>query len=317
MKANKKVVILGGGNGLSSLVGGLKKFPVDITAVVVVSDDGSSTGKLREEFNIPAVGDLRRVIASLSETEQLFQDLLNYRFKTNSDLNGHTLGNLLLTALIDVSGSLSPGIEALSKVFNLKGKVLPITQDYVTLMGEMTDGTLIEGEHNITKANKKIKKIFYKEHPTVAQGVIDEIENADLIILSMGSLYTSIIPNLLCDEVKEAIDKSKAEVMYICNMMTQPGETDEYTASKHVQALNEYLGKKKVSKLIANNGKISEEILNKYLVAEQKDPVVIDTDELEKMNVRVILEDLVSLEDGTIKHDPLKLGLVIFSQLTL
>ncbi len=317
MKTNKKVVILGGGNGLSSLVGGLKKFPVDITAIVVVSDDGSSTGKLREEFNIPAVGDLRRVIASLSETEQLFQDLLNYRFKTNSDLNGHTLGNLLLTALIDISGSLSPGIEAISKVFNLKGKVLPITQDYVTLMAEMTDGTLIEGEHNITKADKKIKKVFYKETPYIAQSVIDEIEQADLIILSMGSLYTSIIPNLLCQKVKDAIDKSKADVMYICNMMTQPGETDGFTASQHIKALNEYLGNKKVSKIIVNKGNISEEVLNKYLVAEQKDPVIVDSEELENMGVKVVSEDLVTLEDGTIKHDALKLGLVIFSQLTL
>lgn len=317
MKENKKVVILGGGNGLSSLVSGLKKFPVDITAVVVVSDDGSSTGKLREEFNIPAVGDLRRVIASLSETEQLFHDLLNYRFKTNSDLNGHTLGNLLLTALIDISGSLSPGIEAISKVFNLKGKVLPVTQDYVTLMAEMTDGTLIEGEHNITQAGKKINRVFYKEHPTAVKEVIEEIGTADLIILSMGSLYTSIIPNLLCEEVVTAIDNSKAEIMYICNMMTQPGETDSFTVSQHITALNMYLGRKKVSKVIANNGSISETILNKYLVDEQKDPVRIDVDELEKMQVGLIQKDLVSTSDGMIKHDPLKLGLVIFSQLML
>ena len=163
MEKNKKVVILGGGTGLSTLIGGLKNFPVDITAVVAVSDDWKSTGKLREEFEIPAVGDLRRVIVSLSETEPLVQELLNYRFKTTSDLNGHTLGNLLLTALIEVSGNLTYGIEALGKVLNLKGKVLPVTQDNVKLIAEMMDGEIIEGEHKITAAKKQIKRVYYKE----------------------------------------------------------------------------------------------------------------------------------------------------------
>lgn len=317
MDTNKKVVILGGGNGLSTLIGGLKKFPVDITAVVAVSDDGTSTGKLREEFNIPAVGDLRRVIVSLSQTEPLVQELLNYRFKTCSDLNGHTLGNLLLTALIEVAGNLSTGIESLSKVLNLKGKVLPVTQDNVTLMAEMEDGIVVEGEHNITKAGKQIKRVFYKEHPIVLQEVIDQINNADLIILSMGSLFTSIIPNLLCKEVVEAIDNSKAEVMYICNIMTQPGETDDFTASKHVKTLNNYLGNKKVSKIIANNGKISKDIIDKYLVAEQKDPVIIDREELEKIQVKVIEDEFVAIEEEKIRHNTTKLGFAIFSELTL
>lgn len=315
MENNKKVVILGGGTGLSTLIGGLKNFPVDITAVVSVSDDGKSTGKLREEFEIPAVGDLRRVIVSLSQTEPLVQELLNYRFKTTSDLNGHTLGNLLLTALIEVSGNLSIGIESLSKVLNLKGKVLPVTQDNVTLVAEMMDGKIIEGEHKITEAKSQIKKIGYREKPTVLNEVINEIESADLIILSMGSLFTSIIPNLLCEDVIKAIDNSKAEVMYICNLMTQPGETDEFTASDHIKALNNYLGNKKVSSIMVNNGKISDEIINKYLVSEQKDPVIIDKGELSKLGVKVVEDEFVLVQNEMIRHNSTKLGLQIFSNL--
>jgi len=311
---NKKIVILGGGTGLSTLIKGLKQFPVDITAVVAVSDDGSSTGKLREEFEIPAVGDLRKVIVALSETEPLVQELLNYRFKTTSDLNGHALGNLLLTGLIDVAGNLSTGIESLGKVLNLKGKVLPVTQDNVTLVAEMMDGSIIEGEHHITKAEKQIKQVFYKKQPEVLEEVIDEIKKADLIILSMGSLFTSIIPNLLCKQVIEAIDSSSADITYVCNMMTQPGETDNFTASDHIKVLNNYLKNKKISSVIVNNGKISENIIDKYLVAEQKDPVIVDKEELEKLNIKIIEDDFVMIENETIRHNTTKLGLQIFSQ---
>ena len=315
MNTNKKVITFGGGTGLSSLLRGLKQFPVDITAIVTVSDDGRSTGRLREEFNVPAVGDIRQVIVSLSETEPLVQKLLNYRFKTNDDLNGHALGNLLLTGLIDVAGSFSTGIESLGKVLNLKGKVLPITEDNVTLVGEMEDGTIIEGEHHITESNSKIKRVFYKEQPKVLPEVIKEIKDADLVILSMGSLYTSIIPNLICDEVKQALDESKAEIMYVCNMMTQPGETDNFKVSDHVNTLNEYLGNKKVSLVIANNGEVSKEMKEKYSTLEQKDPVIIDEESLEQLNITTILDNLVNVDYGTLKHNNTKLGLQIFSYL--
>ena len=245
MKMNKKVVVLGGGTGLSTLLRDLKQFPIDITAIVAVSDDGRSTGKLRQEFNVPAVGDIRQVIVALSETEPLVQELLNYRFKTTSDLNGHALGNLLLTALNNIAGNMSSGIESLGKVLNLKGKVLPLTEDNVILMAKMDDNKTIEGEHNITEYKGNIKEIFYKNKPTINDDVIREIKEADLIILSMGSLYTSLLPNLICKEIKKAIDESNAEVMYICNIMTQPGETDNYKASDHIKTVNSYLGKKR------------------------------------------------------------------------
>ena len=311
----KKVIVLGGGTGLSTLLRGLKQFPVDITAVVSVSDDGRSTGKLRKEFNIPAVGDIRQVIIALSETEPLFQNLLNYRFKTNSDLSGHALGNLLLTGLIDVAGNMSDGIESLSKVLNLKGKVLPLTEDNVVLMAEMIDGSIVEGEHNITEKNQKIKKIFYKETPKVLDEVICEIKRADLILLSMGSLFTSLLPNLICDEVKNAIDSSKGDVMYVCNMMTQPGETDNFTVADHVEVLNRYLGKHKVDKVIVNEGKIDKVLRDKYADLEQKDPVKVDIAALRKLNVKIIEDDFVIIEDGVLRHNSMKLAFHIFSNL--
>lgn len=314
---NKKVVILGGGTGLSTLLRGLKQFPIDITAVVTVSDDGRSTGRLRNEFNVPAVGDIRQVIVALSETEPLVQKLMNYRFETNSDLNGHALGNLLLTGLIEVAGNMSVGIESLSKVLNLKGKVLPLTEDNVVLMAKMADGKIVEGEHNITEYNQNIQDIFYKKEPKILDDVLREIKKADLIILSMGSLFTSILPNLVCKEIKGAIDESSAEVMYVCNIMTQPGETDNFKVSDHIKILNKYLGNKKVSITLVNNGEISEEIKEKYATLEQKDPVLVDKEELKSIPVRTIEDNFIAIEDGILRHNIMRLGFQIFSYLIL
>ena len=311
----KRVVVLGGGTGLSNLLRGLKKFPIDITAIVTVCDDGKSTGILREEFNIPAVGDIRRVLVALSETEPLVMELFNYRFGNDTSFDGHTVGNLLLTAATEISGNLSDGIEALSKVMNLKGKVVPLTEDNVTLMAKLTDGTVIEGEHNITlrKENAKIKKVYYKESAVATKEALQAIKEADLIIFSMGSLFTSIIPNLLIDDVKKAIEKSSAKIMYVCNMMTQPGETDDYKVSNHVKKLNEYLGKRKVDIVLANSGKIASKMAKFYETEEQKDPVICDLPELEKLRVKVIKDDFTFITDNNLlRHDNIKLGFHIF-----
>lgn len=315
MLVNKKVVVLGGGHGLSTLLRGLKQFPLDITAIVSVCDDGKSTGRLREEFHIPAVGDIRRVIVSLSETEPLFEELLNYRFETQSDLNGHTLGNLLLTALTNIAGNMSDGIQSLSKVLNLKGKVLPLTEDNVVLMATMTDGEVVEGEHNITMANKVIEKVYYKKEPKIVPEVKEAIMNADLILLSMGSLFTSILPNLLCEEMISALDQSKAPILYVSNMMTQPGETDGYTVSDHISLLNNYLGEKKVQIVIANNGEIKRNVIDKYAVLEQKDPVILDKEKLEQMQIKIIEDNFVDITSGVIRHNVTKLAFHIFSLL--
>ncbi len=311
---NKKVVVLGGGTGLSYLLRGLKEFPVDITAIVSVCDDGRSTGRLREEFNQVAVGDIRRVLCALSETEPLIEELMNYRFKTTSDLNGHTVGNLLLTAMTNITGNMSKGIKSLGKVLNLKGKVIPLSEDNsITLMGLMEDDTVVEGEHNITKSSKKIKKVFYKSEPKVSPDALKAIRHADLIVLSMGSIYTSIIPTLICKEITDAIDKSEAKVMYVCNIVTQPGETDDFKASDHINLMNSYLGKKKVSVGIFNHEEMDSELVKKYETEEQKDPVILDRENLS--DIEIIEDDLITSDEGIFRHDTTRLGFLIFSYL--
>lgn len=298
---------------MSSLLKGLKEFPIDITAVVSVCDDGKSTGRLRKEFNIPAVGDIRKVLVSLSETDPLVEQLLNYRFNTTSDLNGHTVGNLLLTAMGNMTGNMSDGIEAISKVLNLKGRILPLTEDNVTLVAKMDDGTIIEGEHNITESDKKIKKVYYKEKPVINYNVLEEIKSADLIILSMGSIYTSIIPNLLCKELVNLLEDIDTPIMYTCNMMTQPGETDDLNVSEHIKIIDQYLGKRKIDIVVANNGDISEYMLKKYETLEQKDQVLLDKENLN--DIEIIENDYVTIENNYLRHDTVLLSLDIFKYL--
>lgn len=307
----KKVVVLGGGTGMSSLLKGLKEFPIDITAVVSVCDDGRSTGRLREEFHVPAMGDLRQVLVSLSETEPLVEQLLNYKFETTSDLNGHKVGNLLLTAMSNIAGNMSAGVEALGKVLNLKGKILPISNDEVTLVAEMEDGNIVEGEHNITAYKKsKIKKVFYKKEPKINKDVEKALKEADLVILSMGSVYTSVIPNLLCSKVIKILESVDTPIMYTCNIMTQPGETDNLTVSEHVSILNKYLGKRKVNVVVANNGKIDEELRKKYETLERKDPVILDKENLK--DIKLIDNNYATVIDNLIRHDPDLFSLDIF-----
>ena len=235
----KKVVVLGGGTGISYLLKGLKDFPVDITAVITVSDNGRSTGKLREEFHTPAVGDIRKVITNLSQIDQPIKDMMSYRFKTSSDLDGHAVGNLILTAMLDITGSLKDSIAQLSKLLDVRHKVLPISEDCdLTLMGLDKEGNIIEGEEQITAAHRQFEKIFYKKEPKVLQEVLNALKEADLIIFSMGSLYTSVLPNIICKEVEDVLNETKAPIMYTCNIVTQPGETDNFTVGDHVKLLN-------------------------------------------------------------------------------
>ena len=268
---HKKVVVLGGGTGISYLLRGLKDFPLDITAVITVSDNGSSTGKLRKEFNTPAVGDIRKVITSLSEIDDPIKKMLEYRFNTSSDLNGHAVGNLILTSMLQITGSLKEAIFCLSKLLDVHHTVLPISEDNLVLMGKETNGHIIEGEEQITKAHKQFERIYYKDEPKVLDEVIFALKEADLIIFSMGSLYTSILPNIICSDVKKVLKETKAPIMYLCNAVTQPGETDNFTVGDHVSLLNKYLDSKKVDVVVASNTKIAKEIAKKYENEEQKD----------------------------------------------
>lgn len=308
---NNKIVVLGGGTGQSVLLSGLKKFPFDITSVVSVCDDGKSTGRLRRDFNVPAMGDLRRVLISLAETEDVVSKFVNYRFSdTESELDGHTVGNILLTALADIYGNMSNAVSQFSKILNMRGKVIPFSNDNITLMGEMEDSSIVEGEHNITMCDKKIKRVYYKNKVKVNKEVIKSIKESDAIILSMGSVYTSIIPNLLCDDVINAIDNSNAKIIYVCNIMTQPGETDDFTVSDHLNLLNSYLGKRKIDIVLTNSEKISKKIQRKYETLEQKDLVKVDH---KNIKIEHINKPFAKIEDDIIRHDSIKVGLEIMN----
>ena len=312
----KKVVVMGGGTGISYLLKGLKDFPVDITAVITVSDNGRSTGKLRKEFHTPAVGDIRKVITSLSGIDEPIKKMMSYRFNTFSDLDGHAVGNLILTSMLDITGSLKDSIASLSKLLDVRHTVLPISEDSnLTLMGKDLDGNIIEGEEEITMARRQFERIYYKEEPKVLPEVLTALKEADLIIFSMGSLYTSVLPNVMCKEVKAVLKEAKAPIMYLCNVVTQPGETDDFTVSDHVKLLNRYLDKKKVDAVIASNTKLDKDIAKKYETEEQKEPVIIDYVELEKVGVELIEDDLIIVEDNILRHNSLKLSSLIFSYL--
>lgn len=309
----KKIVIFGGGSGLSQMLKGLKLFPIDITAVVSVSDNGGSTLRLRKDFNIPAVGDISKVLISMSNTDQDIINLMNYRFKQSKSLGNHSIKNLLLTALLEQKGDFKNALPVLAKLLDIEGKILPITEDNAELVGLTEDGKKVYGETSITKTSKKIKRVMYDRKVKANPDVLDAISEADLIIFSSGSLLTSIIPNIIVDEVIKAIKKSKAPKLYICNLVTQPGETDNFKVSDHIKVLNEYLGEKTINMVLANNEDIPADLVLKYATEEQKDPVKLDEDELRKMKVKVIKDKIYSVEDDYLRHDTLKTAYLVFS----
>lgn len=309
----KKIIIFGGGSGLSQMLKGLKLFPIDITAVVSVSDNGGSTLRLRKDFKIPAVGDISKVLMAMSNTDQDIVNLMNYRFKQSKSLGNHSIKNLLLTALLEQKGDFANAIPVLSKLLDIEGKVLPITEDNAELIGTTCDGKKIYGETGITKCQKKITKITYDKEVKVNPEVLKEIKEADLIIFSSGSLLTSIIPNIIIEDVVKAIRESKAPKLYICNLVTQPGETDDFKVSDHVKLLNEYLGEGTINMVLANNVEIPQDLVLKYATEEQKDPVLLDESTLKKMKVRVVKDKIYTIEDGYLRHDTLKTAYLVFS----
>lgn len=311
----KKVVIFGGGSGLSQLLKGLRLFPMDVTAVVSVSDNGRSTGLLRKDFNIPAVGDITKVLLSMSDANKDVIDLLNYRFHSSSSIESHSIKNLMLTALLDLKGSFNKALPVMSEMLDVKGRVLPLTEASVDLVGITSKGEKIVGEEEITYCGKKIVDVAYSKKFKVNKSVLDSIKEADLILISSGSLLTSIFPHIICPEIVSAIKEAKAKTMYICNLVTQPGETNRFKVSDHVKMLQKHLGKDGVDIVMANNGPLNRQIAKKYYTEEQKDPVILDETKLEKMNVQVIKDNLISIENNIIRHDSLKVGYLIFKYL--
>lgn len=311
----KKIVIFGGGSGLSQLLKGIKLFPVEITAVVSVADNGSSTGRLRKELNIPAVGDITKVMLSMANIDKDVKDLMDYRFTKSKSLGNHSVKNLLLTALLDLKGSLDSAIPVLGDILDLKGTVLPLTEDSVNLVGITTDGKKVIGEEQVTKCAKKIDYVTYDKKININKKVINAINNADLIIFSSGSLLTSITPHLIDKGLVNIINDAKADKMYVCNLFTQPGETDDFTVKNHINFLEKYLGKGSIDVVVANNSIMSSKLASKYANEEQKDPVLLNLDELSDSNIYVIADKLYTIENGYYRHDSLKTGYLIFSYL--
>ena len=309
----KKVVIFGGGTGLSCILSGLKLFPIDVTTVIAVSDNGSSTGKLKEELNIPAVGDVGKVLLSMANVDEDFIDLLSYRFEKGS-LNNHPVRNIVLAALIDLKGNLTEATKYMCKLLDIKGTVLPLTGEKIDLVGESTEREYF-GEEAVSRNIRNISRLSYDHDIKIEQEIREKIEEADLIIFSAGSLYTSIVPHLLAPEVRSALEETKAPLLYISNLVTQPGETDSQTVSRHVEILNEYLGSRKIDLVVANNGTVDENVRERYLSAENKRIVQVDHITLEKMGVQIIEDDIFCIEDEKIRHNALKTAFLIFSYL--
>lgn len=312
MKLSKgpKVVVIGGGTGLSVMLRGLKTKTYNISAVVTVADDGGSSGRIREDLDMIAPGDLRNCLVALAEKEGLMENLFNHRFGGSGNLTGHSFGNLFIAALIEVLGDVEGALSASSKILKVRGQVIPASTDNVKLCAEMEDGTVIAGESNIPHCRGRIKRVFTDPaRPKAVQSALEAITEADAIVLGPGSLYTSIMPNLLVPEIAKAVRDSKAKKLYICNVMTQPGETDGYTVADHVKAINRHAGEPIIDFVIANNGQVSPDILKRYAKSGSY-PVRIDKNEVEGQGATLVFADLVDQNTGA-THDTDKLANVL------
>lgn len=305
-----KIVAVGGGTGLSMLLKGIKKITNNITAVVTVGDDGGSSGRLREEMGVLPPGDIRNCIAALADDEDLVTTLFQYRFKSGEGLEGHSFGNLFITALCAITGNMVSAIQASSNVLSIRGRVLPSTLDDMRLAAEFEDGTIVHGESEIPEAHKKIKKLFIEpESCRALESVIAAIKDADLIILGPGSLYTSVIPNLLIKEISEEITKASAKKIYVCNIMTQPGESDDYSVSDHLNALYKHAGSDKLVDAVLVNNSLPENMSEKYAECGQF-PV-----ELDKKNINVDIVEKKLIEEnknGLVRHSSYRVARAVY-----
>ncbi len=301
------VTVVGGGTGLSVLLRGMKNETRNITAVVTVADDGGSSGRLRQEFNVIPPGDLRNCLVALADTEPMMEKLFQYRFEGNSELGGHSFGNLFITAMTEVTGDIEQALKESSRVLAVKGRVFPATTSKVRLSATMDDGTIVDGESQIPLVHKRIKRVhIFPKHVEPVPSTLKAIRSAEVIVLGPGSLYTSIIPNLLVDDIAKEIRNSKAIKIYICNVMTQPGETDDYTAAMHVRALIEHGGEGIVDYVLVNDTEISPEMQDFYAQKGQY-PVIVDDKEIADLGVQCFKADIID-DSQMIHHDSRKLA---------
>ncbi|PTM56628.1 gluconeogenesis factor YvcK family protein [Desmospora activa] len=307
---NPRIVVIGGGTGLAVMLRGLKRLPVSITAIVTVADDGGSSGRLRTDMGMPPPGDIRNVLVALADTEPMLEKVLQYRFRNGNGLAGHNLGNLFLAAMQDITGDFTHAIQEASRVLAVRGRVLPSTDQEVTLGAEMTDGTCVQGESRIPLAGKQIRRVFLEpEDVRPIPEALVAIQEADVVVIGPGSLYTSILPNLLVQGLAEAIRESQAKTVYICNVMTQPGETDGYTAFDHLEAIHRHIGDRLIDTIILNNETPPAAILRQY-AEEGAAMVQPDIERLQAVGCRVWAENLLQYH-GVIRHNANRLSKLI------
>jgi uncharacterized cofD-like protein len=315
LKRGPRIVAIGGGTGLPVLLRGLKRHTENLTAIVTVADDGGSSGRLRGEFDILPPGDIRNCLVAMAETETLMDQLFRYRFDQGEGLTGHSLGNLLLTALVDIAGDFQTAIREAGKVLKVRGLVLPSTLKQVVLHAELEGGATISGESKISLAHEQIKRVFLTpEECAPVPEALAAIATADIILLGPGSLYTSVLPVLLVKEILVALKRSPALKCYLCNIMTQPGETTGFKASDHLQAIFEHTGRGWIDYVLVNTRRINQEKQERY-ARQGAFPVLVDDQNLHRMSVRLIRADV--LEDGElVRHDPQKLSRAIMNVLS-
>ena len=305
----KNVAVIGGGTGLSVMLRGLKQIPdINLSAIVTVADDGGSTGRIRRQFHIPAMGDIRSVMCAMAEEETMFTSLMNFRFDgDDSDVGGHNLGNLILTALTQTSGSFMEAIRAFSKFLKVRGNIIPSSLQVITLYAIMEDGTIVRGESNIPKFSNRIEKVFYQDDVEATREALQAIHEADIIFYGIGSLYTSIMPNLIVNGVVDELKRNKAKKIYFCNAMTQPGETDHFSVEDHIRALQRHSFADAVDIVITHNNVVSKELLDKYLAMGSETVKVKE----EQHDYEILYRDVLSFEDQLIRHDSDKIRDVI------
>lgn len=306
MSSKKNVVIIGGGHGQSAICRGIKNIEnLKISAIVTVADDGGSTGRLRRRFHIPAMGDIRSVMIALAESESLMSDLMDYRFEDKegdeSDVGGHNLGNLILTALTQQCGSFLEAVQTIGKILNVKGSIIPATTQVITLYALMEDGVIVKGEANIPTRHNRIRKVFYQEQVHAVPEAVEALKNADLIIYGIGSVYTSILPNIIIPEMNEAINQTKAKKVYFCNAMTQPGETDGFAMEDHVQALIDHGAP--VDEVVFAADRMPEQTVARY----EKGGSIPVVERYSEHPYTVHHENLLNFSSDLIRHDSLKI----------
>lgn len=310
LERGPRMVVIGGGTGLSTLLHGLKEYTSNITAIVTVADDGGSSGRLRQDFDVLPPGDIRNCLVALADAEPLMGKLFQFRFEEGTELGGHSFGNLFITAMSKVTGNFDVAIKESSKVLAIRGSVVPSTLDNVVLVAEHQDGSRTKGESQIPLSKSPIKRICIEpSHCKPTAEAIDAIRKADAIVLGPGSLYTSIMPNLLVDKVYQEVISSKAVKVYVCNVMTQKGETNKFRASDHLRVIVEHTAPGIADYCIVNTARIPESLLSKY-ESEDSYPVIADSENLKKMKCRVVEAHIVSTKDY-VRHDSVKLAKII------